>query len=87
MGTDLNIIVQAETEAERLVKEATALATARLDDAHHLRELRLAALEPPPVPPVRTQAAQPNLAFLRALAAKNKERAIALVLEEFHAAT
>ncbi len=86
MSTDLGIIVRAESEAERIVREAQERQHERLADAQRLQELRLAALEPPKETAVRVREQPPNLIYLRRLAAQRKERAVARILEEFRAA-
>ena len=68
------------------MRDAEGRRRERIDDAGRLRELRLAALEPPPERPVRTKRQPPNLTFLRGLAAKNRDRAVKRVLEAFDAA-
>lgn len=86
MSTDLTVIIRAESEAERIVREAHERQRELLADARRLQELRLAALEAPRELPVRVREQAPDLARLRRLAAQRKERAVARILEAFHAA-
>jgi hypothetical protein len=79
--------LRAEEDASRIILAAQERQKQLVADAARLRELRLGALEAPQERAVKIKAQPPNLAFLRTIAAKNKERAVRRVLELFDAAT
>ncbi len=87
VGADVSIILRAEADAERILKEAQERAQQAVADAQKVRELRMKAIT---LPEDRTQKSKRqgiNTALLTTLAARNKEAAIKRIMEEFDAAS
>ncbi len=87
MGADVSIILRAEADADRILKEAQERAHQAVADAQKVRELRMKAITPPDDRTQKSKRQSVNTAFLTALAARNKEAAIKRIMEDFDAAS
>jgi len=85
LGGELLAIVQAEREADSLLKEADDRRARALQEALVERKRRLRDVSVPdePVSPPRTP--RPQTVAIHNIASKNRTKAIARILEEVHA--
>lgn len=75
-------LVEAEGEADRLLQEAQERKERMIKEALEERRLLLASIIPPKVEDPILKPLRPDLAALRKQAAKNRSKAIAMIMEE-----
>lgn len=85
MAIELLAIVQAEQQAEALVKEANDRKQALLRQALAQRELMLKSLKAPEPQPVELRQPDLKLRALAETARRNKAKAVGVILEGFYA--
>lgn len=86
MSVDLLAVVQAEAEADKLVQDALASKEQLIAAALARRKELLESIKPPVLQEPRLRPLDPGITRLKAVARKNKQRAVKAVLEALYEA-
>lgn len=84
MTVELLAIVQAEEQADALLKEAQDRKERAIKRALDDRQAQLSSITMPPPSEPKLKALNPNLEKLKATARKNKAKAVKAILEGLH---
>ena len=84
---ELNKIVKAEEQAEKIVQDAEKRHEEAIAQALQEREASLGSIKPPAKAVITPQTPLPNLKDIEEVAQQRKEPAVRAILEAFRAAT
>lgn len=87
LGEELLTIVRTEERAESILSQAQEEAKRRIEDARKRQEQKLATLPLQPFLPTEPKKPNSGIERIKTISVRNRQKAVARILEEFHATT